>query len=624
VAHALTRPRAITTLAALVPFVVYALTASGHGYWLDGGEFTAAAIGLDIAHPPGHPLASLWGKLFALLPVGPLPYRVALGQAVAAALAVGCVQVALRRSLTFSAELPTPVVSALSLAGAWSLAGAYGFWFQGVRAEVYALQALLVCYSLERLSKIACDASDDDPRPLYQACLALGLGLANHHFIAVLALPALLVALVRVARRRVARVVGTALAAGAIGLFTYVYLPLRALGEPLMDLGHPVTLRDFAWVVSAQVYARKIGSAAIQPLGERFADLAVILVENFSGISLLLGVLGAYVSLTRRASRPLAYVWLCTALVSLGGRAWLNPVRANPDVLGYMMPGFAALLALALIGLAALLESLPKTRLFARLTIGCASLLVVLGLSQFAAEAERASLRDFHATDDFADLRIRALPTRALVILTRPESVFQLWQSATVEQLRADVTLLPLPFVGYGGLGTLLARRHPELAAAIAAYDADGTLPRAQLQALAEQRPVYVELDTTGALALFSSSLSERLLARVLATAPTPDQLAHAAQARTTSFALLRARLGTDVDEVETRRQLLWSCYLDALYFAAHRSWQGARDAIEDGLTLAPHTRELRLLRRALDEHERATPERALDLRPFLVGERAE
>ena len=48
-------------LAVLVPLAAYVATLSGAGFWLDAGELTAAAVDLDIAHPPGHPLASLVG-----------------------------------------------------------------------------------------------------------------------------------------------------------------------------------------------------------------------------------------------------------------------------------------------------------------------------------------------------------------------------------------------------------------------------------------------------------------------------------------------------------------------------------------------------------------------------------
>ncbi len=50
-------------LASGVPFAAYLATASAHDFWLDGGEVTAQGIFLDIAHPPGHPLAGLVAKL---------------------------------------------------------------------------------------------------------------------------------------------------------------------------------------------------------------------------------------------------------------------------------------------------------------------------------------------------------------------------------------------------------------------------------------------------------------------------------------------------------------------------------------------------------------------------------
>src|SRR4051794_21926389 len=74
-------------LAGGLPFVLYLVTSSGASYWLDAGEFVEASVQLDIAHPPGHPLTALYGKAFSLLPLGPVAFRIALGQAVAAALA---------------------------------------------------------------------------------------------------------------------------------------------------------------------------------------------------------------------------------------------------------------------------------------------------------------------------------------------------------------------------------------------------------------------------------------------------------------------------------------------------------------------------------------------------------
>ncbi|HEY6876942.1 MAG TPA: DUF2723 domain-containing protein, partial [Polyangiales bacterium] len=524
--------------AALLPLAIYVWTAAGHGYWLDSAEFTAAAVGLDIPHPPGHPLFALWSIPFTWLPVGPLPFRVAVGQAVAAAGALWFVQRALMHSLRASGLTDGAF---LALAGSWSLAGAYGFWFQAVRAEVYALQALLVCAAFERVAAWACDR--DDPRPLYGACLALGLGLANHHFIAVLALPVLTWPAYDALRRQGLRALGCALALGALGCVCYVYLPLRALGEPRMDLGDPRTLRDLWWVISAQVYARRIGTGAVQPLAERFADLTVILYEQL-GPLLLPALLGGYAILRTRSTWPLASLWWTAGMISLCGRAWLNEVRANPDVLGYMIPGFFALVALAALGLGTIARTLGRT--------GFTRVLPWLALLSFGAHSERASLHDFRATDVFDDLRRRALPPRSVVVLTTPDTVFRHWEGEAVEQLRPDVTMLPLPFLGYGGSDRVWLRRDPALRPMVDAFARDGTLSAQALRELARTRPVFVELDTSTTLPIYAEVAPWGWLYRVGGppAPPPPSTIAH--------------------DEVETAKQLLWTYYVETLYYASH------------------------------------------------------
>lgn len=612
--RSLQSPRLPSALAGLVPLLVYLLTASGHGFWLDSAEFTAAALELDIAHPPGHPLFCLWSLPFTWLPVGPLPFRVALAGAVAAALALACTHVAIARSLQKLGLTNVHAQGLLALAACWTLAGAYGFWFQAVRAEVYALEAMLVCCALERISAIEYDAAMPDPRPFYGACLALGFGLANHHLIAVLALPPLGYALLRLLRAHGARVLLGSLVAGALGLVCYLYLPLRAATLPPMDLGHPVRWADFAWVVRAQVYARHIGTGALQPLDERFADLVILLIENFTPFVLPLALLGAYALLRTRATWPLSYLWLSTALISLCGRAFLNPVRDNPDVLGYMMPGFAALLALAAVGVAAPFTAAREGASRAVLLSAC-GLLALLGLGQFVREADRASLRSFHASDDFDDLRRRALPTRALVVWTTPDAAFRHWEGEAVEQLRADVTMLPLPFLGYGSTEQVILARAPTLAPLLESYARDGRLSVARLQELARERPVYVELDTAAALPLLPFVVPDGLLYRVLPQKPSARDLQDASVARRRTDLQLHTRVDRDAREPETRRQLLWTHYIEALYFAWHGALPQAREATSAGLALAPQTRELLLLDEALRS---ATG--ALELTPYLVG----
>ena len=53
-----------------VALLVYVLTLCPTVYWEDAGELVTVSHVLGIAHPPGHPLYSILGHLFTLLPWG--------------------------------------------------------------------------------------------------------------------------------------------------------------------------------------------------------------------------------------------------------------------------------------------------------------------------------------------------------------------------------------------------------------------------------------------------------------------------------------------------------------------------------------------------------------------------
>ncbi len=606
-------------IAALVPLALYVATAGGESYWLDSPEFVAAAIDLDIPHPPGHPLASLWGKLFTLLPFGPLPFRVALSQAFASAVALACAQRAMARS-TLYLGLSRSAAQASSVGATWLLGGSFAFWFQSVRPEVYALAGMLVCFALERLSVYATRRPGEtlDARPLYAATLAVGLGLANHHFISILALPAFVWPFITLTRAHGTRPLLWGALTGLLGLSTYAYLPLRAAHLPPMDLGHPLTPNAMYWVVSAQVYAKKIGTEAIQPLGERLFDLCVILVENI-GIPLLLALpLGAYLLLRAPKTRALAALWLITGFVSLVGRAYLNPVRSNPDVLGYMLPGFVSVVALALCGLVCVVVQLAEHFPVHKQRFERALCLVCVGggiwaLSQGFAPA---SLASFRAPDAFDEVRYRRLPERSVVVLLTPQTVFRHYGLDAVEATRPDVRMLPMPFLDYGKTGEVLAQKYPELRRVIDRFTASQHLDHGALQELRASRPVLIEPDAQFTYPLFPWLIPNGLYFELRAEPPSRAECARAAQEREALFDALYAAIGEDVRELETRRHLLWIHYNDALYFAQRGMLSEARRAIARGLAVEPLTRELRALEAALPTSGNAP----FDVRPFILG----
>ena len=648
------RPHSLALwLAGGVPFVAYVVTASGFAYWLDSGEFVAAAVQLDIAHPPGHPLSALYGKALSLLPFGSLSFRIALGQALAGALGA-----ALHARATIAAlsgmGLPGSALAALGVAAAWLSAFTFGLWFQAVRPEVYALQTLCnawfferVCAALAQTRLARSSASGEtaqrarssraaraglapresaqdaepaplpagsarDARPLIGAGLALGLALTNHHLITLLVAPAALPALWLALRARRWRSAACAAGAGALGLGGYLYLPLRAANAPALNLGDPRNFENFWWVVSARVYAHDMGRQAAQPLGERALDVLALLVENFQAVPLLLALLGLYLLARHPGTRASALSCGLMFGVDAGARAWLGPVRANPDILGYLAPSFLAIGTLAAGCLGAcgwlIAERWPALRPRLSLLAAGVPIAALAGLPESAAHA---SLRDFASTDALDDARVRALAARAVVLESMPQTAFRAWELDAVERSRPDLIHVALPFMRYPGMSEALRRAHPELREVVESYLArHDRLEMSAVARLARDRPVFVELDTRLPSEGYRALRPRGVLAQLADSGSA--SLAELRQELDRSHAQLVNRLGSDLRETETARQLLWVHYMNAVHLAALGARGLAQAEAARGLELHAHDARLQQLARALAEPG------PLALQPFL------
>jgi len=128
-----------------VPFALAALCAgNGMGFY-DSPELAAAGAGVGVTHPPGHPLWVAMSALFAMIPVGAIPLRIALGQALLLGI-LGRLAYAIARGLVerVSADSAPPWgVRALALAGALTATLGVGVFRQATRVEVYALAGVL-------------------------------------------------------------------------------------------------------------------------------------------------------------------------------------------------------------------------------------------------------------------------------------------------------------------------------------------------------------------------------------------------------------------------------------------------------------------------------------------------
>lgn len=613
-----TKRHVACALSFALPLLCYVFLASAYDYWLDSGEFVAVSVGLGIAHPPGHPLAALVIGALRLLPVGSLSLRVAWACGLCAAASSLALFLAFERQLHWTGLRLEGPRAGLALAASLWCAGTYPWLVQATHPEVYALQAALSCWMLERTLRIE-SHSGRDAAALYQVAFLGGLALANHHFLALLLIPAVAPTVWQALRQLGVRGMTWSATALMLGLSVYVYLPLRASAGAALRLGQPNTWANFLWLISARAFQKNTGDGVPQPLGERLADVLVALVEGVHWSVVALSILGLYALWRLPITRRIAYLYTAMLVVFITARGWLGFVRSNPDALGYLMMAHVAVVAGAL-GFIAMLWRLTDERGWAvapRWSNLLTTLLIAAAIYHGYVGATRTALRyPFNATDVLADPRRRDLPPKAIVLAHAPATIFQYWGGEATENLRPDIVVVPVPFLSYPSMLSQLIHATPELYQLLNGYRRTGRFQASDLESLAAYRPVLLEMDTRIMPELTRTLAPWGLLYQVLPGGATTTDVRIAQRAQETLYHRLYDALGTtQLTYHETSQQLLWLHFMDALYYASYGASDASLIAIDHGLRLQPLAKELHLLKATL---LRQVGDGSVDVTPFM------
>ncbi|MGE5140125.1 MAG: DUF2723 domain-containing protein, partial [Rudaea sp.] len=382
----------------------------------DSLEFQLIASRMAIAHPTGYPLFSILLKLFSLLPVGDIAFRVNLMAALFAGLAAAVVYLAARQ-----------LVASRSAAFCAALVFAFGptFWSQANLVEVYSLQALLTAGLLWlALAWGRTQAVNSTPGPRVVrvlnrpftisnfpslAVLAFVAGVSlTHHRMSVLLLPALAVYVLTYDRSVIFKprvLLGTAVAF-LLPLLIYLYLPVRGLVTSSLDGTYQNSLSGFlGWVMGAS-YGVFITGNPFKEEREGIYFLNLFLAQ-FTWPGLIMAAAGL-VALFRRAWREA----LLLALALAANLAFALTYRvADIDV--FFIPSF---LISALL-LAAGLDLLARLRLSAFSREGTESDAASAPAADFR---DRWSARLAHRVPPGLNRIIAAAPVLVLAFLLIP------------------------------------------------------------------------------------------------------------------------------------------------------------------------------------------------------------
>lgn len=487
-------PRPIDPLDWLVPlavffftFAVYLLTVAPTISWrnggIDSGELVTAIDLLGIPHPSGFPVYLLLGKLFTLVPVGEIAYRVNVMSAYFAALTAAALTIAGMRLIewVFSdwtvggrTRSGAQHVTAVTAAAAGALAFAFSplVWSRATIAKEYTLHLALLCVGLTCLFHWRASR-----RTVWLIAFGFAIGLALGNHLTSLSLVPGAVAFVYITDRRVVALPRTMLliaAAMVPGIASYAYLPLRAAQYPYLNWDNPVSASGFLAHLVGAAYHGSL-AAGLQPLSivERLLFALRIIPEQLGWLGLLAFLVGAWlVAQFDRASLSLGASFAGLNLAF----AAIYPVR---DSEVYLLPAYlvaALLIGLGVYHLAAMVAEMVGVVAMSRARLQAAGASGFLVVVTVVAIVSRYSLVDVSANfeaRDYATTALRAAPPRAILLADRDEETFSLWYVQQVIGERQDVVIVDVRLLALPWYRASLGRLNPDLG--LSATDTDVT-----------------------------------------------------------------------------------------------------------------------------------------------------
>ncbi len=458
-----------------VSLVGYLMTLAPTVTFEDSGELITAAYHLGIPHAPGYPLYTVLGRMFTLLPLDPVAYRMNFMSAFFSALAAMTVTWMMLHLLPMIFGEPESgrrrfFIAFSALFTGLMFAASYELWEQSVITEVYSLHAFLMALLMAlSVQWLKTDSSSHRDRIFYFMAYLFGLGLGNHHTL-LLILPA--VGLLIIARDRRVLINGKRLAAGSAlflaGLTIYAYLPVASLRNPVMDWGNPETWNNFWLTITRHQYQVTETRSMMKYLGQ-LSYYGTLIVQQWWPVLLLPAVIGCVTAFMKQ--RTLA-VFLLMILAITGPLtlfltnldiAESSPVIADENrmlVSVFYIPSYMILAVLSGIGIYDLWR-----RLAARTNIQYGFIIIIgsLLIAVIHGNYKKLDMSRYYFAEQYSHNLFSVVKPNALVLTNYDPFYFTTVYYQFVENRRTDITVIDINLIKNSWYIDWLRLHHPTL-----------------------------------------------------------------------------------------------------------------------------------------------------------------
>ncbi len=527
----------------LISFFTYLKTLTPSIPLHDAGELVTCAYLLGIPHPPGYPLYCLLGKLWiTILPIGNIAYRMNMLSALCGALTCMMVyfislKVGSRKwEVGSKGNTLIPYFSSLvpAVVAALILAFAVTFWEQAVIAEKYTLNALFTTFLLFILLKWADSQSTEheawstkkrNPRSMLQSpgllyLFAFTLGLSfTHHFQTIFLLPTTIFLVITVLWEKKGKTYSlfpTLYSLLHLTLFftipfsLYIYLPLRAIFHPAINMGDPTTLERFLEHIQTTQFSGYFETSITDFFYRLYTYTTQFFPNQFTIYLVLFGLIGVFF-LFKHSLR----LWTFLSLILFTNI--LHSLCYNiPNIQDYYLPAFIIFAIWTGYGVQYLLMQSNKWFKYPLPSILYSLfflLLPVIPLISHYHHNDRS--QDYFATDLVRNI-LNPMEDKPIIFLETDDTAFPLWYIHYVEKNMPTAILIDVPFlaVHYDWYAKALPEKYPELAFSFKFQDMLGVRAK-ELEKIRQERITNIIADNINShpiYKLYDPSLANRYL----------------------------------------------------------------------------------------------------------------
>lgn len=443
-------------LSFLIPFSLYMVTLAPSVTFFDSGEFLTAAASLGSAHSPGYPLFLMYVKPFSWLPFGNIAFRINVATAVSSSLAcmmvyVLTIELLNKETLIGDGRFNRLAIKLAGFAAALSFAVTPRLWLQSNHDKPYPLLAFItaiIFYLLLRWQE-QYRSGDERPSYIYVCTFLAGLSMGVHQTI-VLLLPAWFLMIVLTDWRMITRIKELILTTvfALLGFSVHLYLPLRALSNPLLNWGDSKTVDQFLWHFLRRGYPTE---PPVRDIALLWAQIrAFNIAKEFTWLGVILALLGLFFLWRKNKTVCLAYLASIVVFLLVIAGYFNTPMEVVFLTEEFFTPLY--LLSAVIIG-AGLFMLLRYATFKAQLPerIGTPVYLVVFVMFLILPSALCAvnyyenDQHDNYIAFDYASNSLRSLPQNAIMFTWGDSGAFPLWYLQGVERMREDVDLPHTP-----------------------------------------------------------------------------------------------------------------------------------------------------------------------------------